>query len=159
MRSFLASEGSGGGGGTTPALLLSSSQLTSRSRRGLSKRGLWSFKKAVFSMAPKYRFQYKVTIGTKKYPLAPALTRRGARERGFATQLQACLPVLNRPTPRGGGKKNWSCLRTNQPTPPSCPLLLLWAPLGLWNKPQQKQPNPNLKRDKEYMFDGESFVS
>ena len=68
-------------------------------------------------MAPKYRFQYKVTIGTKKYPLAPALTRRGARERGFATQLQACLPVLNRPTPRGGGQKKLE-LPQNQPTNP-----------------------------------------
>ena len=36
-------------------------------------------------MAQEYRFQYKVAT-SEKNPLAPALTRQGARERGFATQ-------------------------------------------------------------------------
>ena len=36
-------------------------------------------------MAQEYQFQYKVATGEKN-PLAPALTRQGARERGFATQ-------------------------------------------------------------------------
>ena len=36
-------------------------------------------------MAQEHGFQYKVAT-SEKNPLAPALTRQGARERGFATQ-------------------------------------------------------------------------
>ena len=63
--------------------------------------GCWVLEREIpFSRWPgdcqKRRFQYKVTTSGKKKPLAPALTRRGARERGFATRLLACLSLYKK---------------------------------------------------------------
>ena len=55
-----------------------------------------SQKVSVWSMAQEYEFQYKVATSKKKNPLAPALTRQGARK-------SVASPHSIGRTPKNGG--------------------------------------------------------